>query len=218
MAAPTYKAKGTLGYSSSTSFNFTYPTVAAYDLLFLVILETDLKSITVDSSWTLRANPFIPAGSPTMRMYVYSKLATGSESGTEAVTRSASGKTWGGQVYSFDGDNYISIESGVSNRGTSDTVTWSAVTVGGTERTLAAFVVNYDGSGITTPSGYTEKATDTISGDLDIVFECNTKENVSSDGSVTGTGGSLAGWGTYHVSIYNNTPVVIGGSRSFIVN
>lgn len=221
MAAPTYKDKGTAGASQSTSFTFTYPTVAANDLLFLLILECDLKAITVNGSWTQRAKKFIPTGTPTMALYLYSKLATGSESGSESVTRNSGGTNFfGGQIYSYDGDNYVTIENISSNAGTSDTVTWSAITVGGTERTLAAFSSNYNTTtAITTPSGYTNNAEETVSSlDYDVVLECNTKANVSTDGAVTGTGGSADGWGAIHVGIYNNTPTGTGGSRSFIVN
>jgi len=48
-------------------------------------------------------------------------------------------------------------------------------------------------------------------------FELNTKDNVSSDGSVTATGGSLDEWGTFHHSIFNNTPPITT-PRTFIVN
>lgn len=217
MAAPTYKAKGTIGETTGNSVSFTYPTVAASDLLFLVVLESDLKAITVGASWTQRQKQFIPAGSPVYVAYLYSKLATGSESGSEAITRSSGGiNTFAAQVYSYDGDNYITIEESNKNANTIDTVTFSALTVGGTERTLSAIVVNVFGAGVTTPSGYTESATDTLSDDT--VFECNTKANVSSDGAVTGTGGSLSGWATFHISIYNNTPTPGSGTRTFIVN
>jgi hypothetical protein len=218
MAAPTFKAKGTIGETTGSSVSFTYPTVAANDLLFLVVLESELKAITVNSSWTQRGKQFIPAGSPNYVAYLYSKLATGSESGTEAVTRvsSTGDNTFAAQVYSYDGDNYITIESNSKNADTTDTVTFSAVTVGGTERTLSAIVVNVFGAGVTTPSGYTESATDTLSDDT--VFECNTKSNVSSDGAVTGTGGSGFGWAAFHVAMYNNTPTPGSGTRTFIVN
>lgn len=218
MAAPTFKAKGTIGETTGNSVSFTYPTVAANDLLFLVVLESELKAITVNASWTLRGKQYIPTGSPNYAAYLYSKLATGSESGTEAVTRTSitGDNTFAAQVYSYDGDNYVQVESFVKNSNTTDTVTYSAVTVGGTERTLAAFVINVFGAGVTTPSGYTESATDTLTDNT--VFECNTKANVSSDGAVTGTGGSASGWATFHVSIYNNTPVAGSGTRTFIIN
>lgn len=218
MAAPTFKAKGTIGETTGNSVSFTYPTVAANDLLFLVILESELKAITVNSSWTQRQKQYIPSGSPNYVAYLYSKIATGSESGTEAVTRTSvtGDNTFAAQVYSYDGDNYITVESSAKNSNTTDTVTYSAVTVGGTERTLAAFVVNVFGAGVTTPSGYTESATDTLTDDT--VFECNTKATVSSDGAVTGTGGSASGWATFHVAIYNNTPVAGSGTRTFIIN
>lgn len=217
MAAPTYKAKGTIGETTGNSVSFTYPTVAASDLLFLVVLESDLKAITPNASWTLRQKQFIPTGSPVYVAYLYSKLATGSESGTEAISRNSGGiNTFAAQVYSYDGDNYVTIEESNKNANTLDTVTFSALTIGGTERTLSAIVVNVFGAGVTTPSGYTESATDTLSDDT--VFECNTKANVSSDGAVTGTGGSLSGWASFHISIYNNTPTPGSGTRTFIIN
>jgi hypothetical protein len=217
MAAPTYKAKGTIGYNATTSVSFTYPSVASNDLLFLVIYESDLKAISVNSSWTFRQKQFVPAGSPTAAVYLYSKLATGTESGTEAVTRVSGGSnTWAAQLYSYDGDNYITAESISKNGDTTDTVTYSSVTVGGSERTLSAISVNTTDTDISTPSGYTQNATDSLADTF--WFECNTKTNVSSDGAVTGTGGVSSGWASFHISIYNNTPVPGSGTRTFIVN
>jgi len=217
MAAPSYKAKGTIGESTGNTVLFDYPAVDANDMLFLVVLESDLKAVTPAAGWTLRQKQFVPSGSPVYAVYLYSKLATGSETGTESVSRTSGGvNTFAAQLYSYEGDAYLSIESSSKNSNTSDTVTFSAVTVGGTERTLSAIVVNVFGGAVTTPTGYTEHATDTLTDST--VFECNTKANVSSDGAVTATGGSASGWAAFHISLYNNTPVPGSGTRSFIVN
>lgn len=214
MAAPVYQAKGTLGESLLLSVNLTYPTLAAGDLLYLLVYNQAPSSlITVNATWTAQNLVKTSFGF----VYLYSKIASGSESGTEAVTRSSAGGglTLAVQVYSFRGDAFIATESKATNKGASDTVTWSAITVGGTERILGAWVVNIYGGNPGTPSGYTNRATETLSDGT--YFELNTKDNTSTDGAVTATGGSLDEWATFHHSIYNNTPSVTT-PRTFIVN
>lgn len=217
MAAPGYQAKGTLGEDTDLNFSFTYPTLAASDLLYLLIYNgSNGSTITVGGSWTLQN--LIKTSNSYGFIYLYSKLATGSESGTEVVSRTVGsnpGATFAGQVYSFRGDAFITIESKVTNKGASDTITWNAVTVSGTERTLAAFVVNINGGNPGVPTGYTNRASDTLADGT--YFELHSKDNVSSDGSVTTTGGSLDEWGSFHHSIYNATPAITG-PRTFIVN
>ena len=111
-----------------------------------------------------------------------------------------SGVTQTGRVIEITGGG-----GGLQSGTASGTDTY-AVTVGGSERTLIAFVANEADPGV--PSGYTGSFTDNYTG---IYLECNTKENVSSDGSVTDGGGSVA-WASFHISIRN------GSTRSFIVN
>lgn len=217
MAAPGYQAKGTLGEDTDLNFSFTYPTLAASDLLYLLIWNGgNVSRITVNGSWTLQS--LIKTSNNYGLIYLYSKLANGSESGTEVVSRttpSNTGSTFAGQIYSFRGNAFITVESKVTNKGASDTITWNAVTVGATERTLAAFIVNINGGDPGVPSGYTNRASDTLADGT--YFELHSKDNVSSDGLVTATGGSLDEWGTIHHSIYNATPAITG-PRTFIVN
>ena len=216
MAAPVYQAKGTLGESLLLSVNLTYPTLAANDLLYLLVFNKATSStITVSSGWTLQNSIRTSNGYGLINLYV--KVATGSESGTEAVTRSnaGGGLTFAAQVYSFRGDAFISIESKLTQKGASDNITWPAITVSGTERVLGAFVVNINGLNPGTPATYTNRASDVLTDGT--YFELNTKDNVSSDGSVTATGGSLDEWGTFHHSIFNNTPPITT-PRTFIVN
>jgi hypothetical protein len=115
------------------------------------------------------------------------------------------------QVYQYRGDAYITVEDADFTSGTGATITWQSVGVAGNERTLAAFVFNGGNPGV--PSGYSSSASDSSGSSY---MELNSKENVSSDGSVT-DGSGATGWATFHVSMYNNTPAVIS-ARSFIVN
>lgn len=75
------------------------------------------------------------------------------------------------------------------------TIIWPAITIPGAGRTLLAF---HAGTHNSSPaiSGYTLQADD----DVLMLF---TKEDVSSDGSVTSIGGGSAGYATAHMSIFS---------------
>lgn len=219
MAAPVYQAKGTLGEGTGTTISFTYPTLAASDLLYLLVYNRNNTQVTTDNSWT-RIN-YVGTSNNYGFVELYYKIATGSESGTENVTRTSGSDEFAANCYSFRGDAFISIESTSTNKGASDTITWSAVTVGSTQRILAAFLVNIYGifssdvQSPDSPTGYTYKASDALTDAS--YFELSVKDNVSSDGAVTAIGGSLDEWVAIHHSIYNNTPSV-SVARTFIVN
>lgn len=219
MAAPAYQAKGTLGEGTGTTISFSYPTLAASDLLYLLVFNKENTSVNTDSSWT-RIN-YVATSNNYGFVELYYKIATGSESGSENVTRTSGSTQFAAQVFSFRGDAFITIESNATQKGASDTITWPAITVGGSQRVLAAFLVNIYGvlsanvQSTTPPTGYTSEASDGLTDAS--YFELFSKDNVSSDGSVTGTGGSLDEWVTIHHSIYNNTPTVTV-ARTFIVN
>jgi len=219
MAAPAYQAKGTKATGTGSSISPTYPAVAANDLLFLFVASFGNGTITPDASWTQLSNGVIL--SPAIaNVRLYFKLATGSETGTEAVTRSGespSGQLFMAQIYSYRGTVYISIEDAEQPTlgGNATTITWNALNVLGTERTLAAFVINYNGLDPGTPTSYTNSATDNDGAGT--YMDLNTYANQSSAPAVTGANGSTAGWTTIHVSIYHNTPAVVL-TRSYIVN
>lgn len=216
MAAPAYQAKGTLSEGTGTTISFSYPTLAASDLLYLLVYNQTFSTITVGSGWALQ-NSIRLTNNDLGTINLYSKIASGSESGSENVTRASGSNTFAAQCYSFRGTSFISIESKSNQlaRGSSDTITWQSITVGGTERVLAAFIVNVYGGDPNVPTGYTNRASESLADGT--YFELHTKDNTSSDGSVTATGGSLDEWGTIHHSIYNNTPAITA-SRTFIVN
>lgn len=208
MAAPAFIAKGTKGTTAGGTASFTYMgSINQYDLLFLFVYDSGLApSYTINASWNFIGNTTF---SGTTNVRLYWKKATGSESGSENVQRDF-GYTLGVlfvQVYQYRGTSFVGIEDSQWTSGTSGTISWTGVTVGGTERTLIAFCTNEADPG--TPTGYTNSATDD---DGTTFMECNTFENQSSDGTVTSATG-VTGWATFHLSILNNSNI-----RSFIVN
>lgn len=215
MAAPTYQAVGAFGETTTATVSFTYPALAANDLLFLLVYDNGYGgTLTIDASWTIIK---------LLRNYggvrLFRKVATGSETGTENITRGGTytpGTTFAAQCFSFRGDAFITVENFATQTGISDTITWPTVSVGGTERTMAAFVVNRYGGNPGLPTGYTFQSDDQLVGDS-TYFELSTKTNVSVGSSTTATGGSIDGWSAIHVAIYNNTPPITS-PRTFIVN
>lgn len=219
MAAPTFQAKGTAASGTGSSISPSYMgSISANDIIIMKVFSYGIGTITPHASWTPLNFVYLPfsPSPPTMVARWYGKIATGSESGSESVSRS--GHSGAGlffaQMYQFRGTANLTIEDHDSTGGLGSTITFNATTVNSTERTLAAFVINYNGSDPGVPTGYSSSATDSVSGSY---FELNTKSNVSSDGSVTISGGSSNGWMTLHMSLYNNDPSSIV-SRSFIVN
>lgn len=219
MAAPAYIAKGTASSTASgTSVTPTYMgSISANDLIIIAVLDVSISApiaiggYSLLKSTTYSTSPFNPA----VRLSVFYKLATGSESGTVSITRTSNPANGNmiAQIYQYRGTSFVTIEDGQAGNGSVSTITWPAVSVGGTERTLIAFAGNH-GANPGAPSGYSASASDSIS---TTYIEVNTKATVSSDGSVTATNGSSSGWCAVHVSIYNYIPPS-AGSRSFIVN
>lgn len=202
--APSYIGRGSAGITAGTSTSFTYPNdLQENDLLLLHVISVGLGTITVDGSWTSLGSLIY---STTFVSQLYWKKAAGTET-TENVTRSGAGA--GNlivQVYQFRGDQYgpdanITIDDSDSSSGNGTTITWAATDVTHSKQTLAALVVNYNGADPGSPSGYTNESTENDGSNT--YFELNVKEDVSSDGSVTGTNGSSNGWVTWHVSIEN---------------
>ena len=215
MAAPTYQAKGTFGESQTDSVLFTYMTTAANDLLFLLVADIgDNQTYNVDSTWTeIESRQNI--GPQGLTAYLYYKIATGSESGSEYVTRTSGGTRFAAQVYSYRGNSYLTLEDSSNNAGYSSTITWSTLSVAGTERTKAAFVVNSLGPNPGGMGGYTNIVNDVL---VDGTYmELSTRENSSSGSGGTGTNGSTDGWISFHAVMYNATPPATS-PRTYIVN
>ena len=216
MSAPQFIAKGTKGQGTGASVNFTYMGgIQERDMLFLYVMSVGNGAITVDASWELVVNGVFPPGPPTGTWRLYKKLATGAEAGAEAVTRAGHSGTdlFLAQVYQMRspvGVPTVEATAYLTTGSTNATITWSAVTVSGTQRTLLAFAFNYNGAAPATPAGYTEQATDN---DGSSYLDLNVKENVISGGAVTAANGSANGWTSLHLSMYS-----MPNARSFIVN
>lgn len=140
------------------------------------------------------------------------KIATGSEVGSVTITRTGStggSNAFSSQMYQFRGGSSGIVEDFSTNQlgDGNATVSWNAVAVGGAERTLIALCAQI---GVTcdTPSGYTNEGDVAIGGA--IALRCDVREDVSSDGSVTATGGDTAGWLSIHISIFSETYVSTG--------
>lgn len=217
MSAPVFIAKGTKGQGTGVSINITYPAgIQSSDFLFLYAVSIGNGLIEVHASWELVVSGVFPPGPPTGVWRLFKKLATGAEAGAEAVTRSGytGSDLFMAQVYQMRspfGIPALEATAYLTTGSVDSTITWSAVSVSGTERTLMALVINYDGGDPGSPTGYVNAATDNDG--VTTYMELNVKENVSSDGSVTATGGSASGWTALHVSIYT-----MPSARSFIVN
>jgi len=224
--APAFIAKGTINADVTGTINPSYPGgIVAGDLLFLLAMNNQLGgsigTINTPAGWTLsNSGSFQNSGLNNVgTASLFYKLATGAEAGSVAVSRTGdTGGTYSftAQIYQYRGTNAVpEFPATVKQDGAGSlTVTWDAIAgINGNERTLAAFVGQQTSSPPDTPTGYVESATDSVSaGPIEVTLECNSKENVSSDGLVTASGGSTTGWITFHVCLLN--PL----GRSFIVN
>ncbi len=218
MSAAEFIAKGTKGTGTGSSVNFTYMgSIVAKDMLYLLAFSVGLGTITPDASWESVATGSLPPSSPVASWQLFKKLATGAESGAEAVNRSghSGSDLFMVQVYQMRspfGTPKVENVSFTPSGSISSTVTWDAVTVSGIERSMLAFAINYLGTAVGAPTGYTNEAVDDDG--LSTYFELNVKGNVISGGSVSVAGaGSSSGWGTIHLGMYT-----LPAARSFIVN
>jgi hypothetical protein len=215
MAAPSYVGKGAVnsGTGSSITPGYGSLTVAAGDLLFILAINKQLGGtiggITAPAGWTEDIFGTYSNNAPTSAgtISLFWKKAVGGESGTVTVNRT--GDTGGthqfsAQIYQFTGFNPYIESSSINVLGNGvPTVTWNSVTVGGTERTLAAFVGSLSSTGLSAPATYTEAKDEVSAGPIEVTLLIGVKANVSSDGSVSSASGDDDGWGAIHVSIYN---------------
>lgn len=205
-------ASGTSGVPET--IDVAYPAgIQAGDLLIIVatLIQTggSVGSITIiPSGWDSNNNTFpdstlVYAGN----VNIYRKIATGSESGTIELEGTCNANySVHAKMFAIRSSAGVSLEDvDVNTTGNgASTISWNATTVGGTHRTLLAFAVGNMGV-VPAPSGYTSETND---GEIRFF----SKEDVSSDGSVTTSGGDSAGWATVHMSIlapgYSATPFI----------
>ena len=213
-AAPTVVNKGTAASGTSTSVSPAYPSsINANDIVFILAISNQPNGIGVintPSGFTQVAQGTYQNSSAVNRgrSALFWKRAAGGESGTVAVTRSGDSGTDGsyiaqmyrvsGAITSGDPWDAATPRYGPGNA----TVTWDAVTVSGSERTLLAFAAQADNaSTVDPPSTYSGLVTDVTASGTDSEVRLLYKQNVSSDGQVTATGGETEGWTTFHVSM-----------------
>jgi hypothetical protein len=214
MAAPTIISKGTANAAISAPITPSYPaSPQANDIIWLLVISHQPVSIGVintPSGFTEAAQGTYQNSSSVNqgRAALFWRRSDGTETGTVSVSRT--GDTGADGV--FFGQMYL--ERGVQASGNpydqviprygpgNATVTWDAVTVSGSERTLLAFCAQADDSpGVATPSTYTRTvAIDVTTSGTDGQVSLSDKRTVSSDGSVTAANGETLGWATFHVS------------------
>jgi hypothetical protein len=202
------------------SIDVGYPAgVAAGDIIFLAIVNRQAGGTvgTIDTppgGWTaISISAAFRNGGSTLTgtFALYYKVATGSESGTETITRTGdtgAGLGFAARMILFRGLILAIDGTSINQESANATIDINAVTVNGPERTLLAVIFQCGSDDAGTPAGYTNAG----EGGTTIRLEFNYLEDVSVGTATTATGGSTDGWGTAHVSIFN-----VRG-RSFIVN
>ncbi len=228
MAAPSFIAKGTVSSGSGASVTPAYPGgIVVGDVLFLLAVSNQLGgsigSIDGISGWTLYDGGTYKNSLSQIvgSCGLFYKIASGAEVGTVTVTRggdTGGATSFAAQIYQYRGGSLgASIEVGGSMNNTGDgnsTITWNAITVGGNERTLVALLAQQIDSSPGAPAGYSSDAVDTISaGSIAVDLDCNSYEDVGSDGAVTVGSGTSNGWVTFHLSLFSPST-----GRSFIIN
>jgi hypothetical protein len=209
MPAPVFVGVGSYNEASGSSVNIAYPAgITAGDIIFLAIANKQIfpavGGIDAPVGWDVMAGGlgFRDGGAVvTGSMAVFKKVANGSESGNQTITRSGGtgvGTGIGGIMILIRGK--VVEDFSTRQEESLATITWNAVTVGGNARTILAIVGQANGLDVSgTPSGYTNASND---GSI-VNLAVNYMEDVGADGAITATDGSADGWATMHISIFN---------------
>ena len=212
--APAYIGKSSKqsqagGPSVAVILDLPYPVgIQAGDLLIVAGLDLHVgvgstaSVIVLTSGWTGGLNTAYENSSNQYsgNFCLFTRIATGSESGDVQVQCFCDADHTGqAQMYIFRSasGSPIQIDS-TSMNAVGDgaaTITFNAVTVSGTHRSLIAMVGGSYGTPAD-PTGYTEATDDNTI----LVF---IREDVSSDGLITTNGGQSDGWATGHMSIFS---------------
>jgi hypothetical protein len=213
-SAPVVVSKGTASAVTTATVTPSYPaSVQANDIIFILVISHQPVSIGVinlPSGWNEAGQGTYANNVPTNqgRVALFWKRAVGGESGTVSITRTGDTGTDGcffAQMYQVtgcvtSGNPWDAVVAKYNGNGAT-TVTWDAVTVSGSGRTLLAFVAQADNVASGTPSGYTQTVTASATNTgTDAELQLFDEKDVFSDGSITATGGQTEGWVTYHIS------------------
>lgn len=225
MSAPAHIAAGTFAETTGAALNVPYMgSINAKDILFMLVANSQIGvtvgALDTPAGWTAITSSaaFRDSGAQLNgSVGLYYKIATGSESGSETINRTGTtgpGTGFIGRMVQFRGNGanlLINPSQPINQEQFAATVTWLAIS--GTivpESTLIAFSAQADVAAIATPSGYTQSIdNDAVNiGHISIDY----KEDVTSDGAVTASGGDGDGWVTIHLAIFNPK------GRSYIFN
>jgi hypothetical protein len=228
MAAPSFIAKNAAVASNTGTITLTHPLgTLAGDGMFILIMNAggtpgNTNPATLPAGWT-QIDSFLftdnPSAGPDGQASLWFKISDGSETGLPLVI-TRNGPTGGAayaaaQMYTYrtaGGGALVVGDSGsVAWDGTS-TVKWNALDVAGGDSTAIAFAVQFNDTSLSAPSGYTQSASDIVNVLGDAGLFANTKQNATSTGIITQSGGDALGWGTFHIAIFE------ARGRSFIVN
>jgi len=222
-SAPVIASKGTLRAVTTGNLALTLPSsITANDIIIAVILwapntATDVVDIATPTGYSQITQYSTPTSTPIDGKIVWFwKRASGGET-TVTITRptgcdTGSDTCFAGQSYRITGcittgnpwDAFVS-----NGPSTSTTVTYLAVTVSGSGRTLFANQAIQDNVATATPpSGYTVLVgADNTNRGTDVGFATYGKSDVYSDGAVTNTISALAQgyWGSLHISFISPT-------------
>jgi hypothetical protein len=208
MPFPAYIAKSTETFHSALSMDQPYMgSISAGDMLFLAVWSyhasgpSGTSSINTPSGWThLGGALWSDSGAnPHGDFRVFYKVATGGEAGDVTITR-VGGDAMHSQMYQYRPAS-TAFEDIQPNQGSSATMDFLALTLGGNGRTILAFYgcTGSNGGVARAIAGYTTRAYDFGGVGGAHGFGLNDKQDVGSDGAVTATG-DVGGWATVHVS------------------
>ena len=211
---PAYVAKGTKSESTTTSVTPNFMGgILAGDKIYLqaVNVEPTIGTIDTPVGWTRVSEETFTWGTTAL----FYKTASGSEAGTQTVTRSASSGApssyFMAQMYQYrDASATVSIDATDDHSVTGNsTITWRALTLSNAHRTLAAFFVDYNGTSLSAPTGYADgTAVDSSSLISGVNIGVFTKADTDTAPAVTSSG-SFDGWSTWHIALYGTDASVL---------
>lgn len=212
---PAYVAKGAKNESSGASVDPNYMgSILAGDLLFIQVINVQsptVGTINTPSGYSVVSEEVFSWGTAAL----FYKTASGSEVGTINVSRTGSTGSPGdymmAQIYQYrDASGTVTIDDTDDYSVVGNTsITWRALTLTNSHRTLAAFFVDYNGSSVLAPTGYDDgTAIDSSSLISGVNIGVFTKEDTNTAPQVTSTG-SFDGWATWHIAVYGTDATVL---------
>jgi hypothetical protein len=164
------------------------------------LLHVHVRSATgqdpTASGWTLLAGPH-SSGTPTSRQWVYGKIATGSESGSQSVTFAAGASRKTARMYRFTDVASLTVEDVDTTAGTTQPVTMPSVTAGGNCRRAVCFIGCDDDNTIDASTGesggdWTEATAEYLGSGLNSMVALQTAA-LATGGTISGGSATMSG-------------------------